>query len=369
MSKKITGKRRCNKLLPCSKCCPGGGGWPTVRYSFSMTTVLGGHVISGGPYTLVPTWTCDGPTGLGTGGSHFCIIHSPLTCCATCGTCHYGLCFFKLPADPATQPCDTYYPLGCGPGGDWPTISTPGSVQGDTGYIIQPAGIEFACGEVLNGPDGTYPLCNGPPKCGQEKQRTQGGFYVTLTTVSGFCDHQIAYDDGSGAVAIGPDATPILSNELDCSTFLCTCRKKDGCSGALYAKFKSLNFLGNVGASPFTDDSYILVEADSPEGVGPCPDDHECTEAELAKLGGDEAVPVVTGRSAGGVLLGRPAPAVPAPVCLYFGPALTGADRNAAKLDHARDWHWCEHPGKPLGAAVCPCQGCGVNCPGYRPDV
>lgn len=30
-----------------------------------------------------------------------------------------------------------------------------------------------------------------------------------------------------------------------------------------------------------------------------------------------------------------------------------------------RDWARCTHPDLPLGDYVCPCAGCGSDCPGY----
>jgi hypothetical protein len=58
---------------------------------------------------------------------------------------------------------------------------------------------------------------------------------------------------------------------------------------------------------------------------------------------------------------------VPLPVCEHLGDPLTGVERESAKLTHAREWRHCEHPGTPLGPAVCRCKGCGPRCPGYKP--
>ncbi len=54
--------------------------------------------------------------------------------------------------------------------------------------------------------------------------------------------------------------------------------------------------------------------------------------------------------------------------CVHRGEPLTGMEREAAGLDHAKDWRRCEHESKPLGDAVCPCQGCGPKCVGYVAD-
>lgn len=70
----------------------------------------------------------------------------------------------------------------------------------------------------------------------------------------------------------------------------------------------------------------------------------------------------------------RPAPPPPAPPapdtepCFYRGRELTGPERMARGLDHAKAWALCDHPKKPLGEAVCPCMGCGPACPGYREE-
>jgi hypothetical protein len=67
---------------------------------------------------------------------------------------------------------------------------------------------------------------------------------------------------------------------------------------------------------------------------------------------------------------GTPAPAdTPAarvaPPCAHLGAPLTGPERAARKLSHARPWRWCLHAGQPLGEAACSCRGCGPKCPGY----
>ena len=55
-----------------------------------------------------------------------------------------------------------------------------------------------------------------------------------------------------------------------------------------------------------------------------------------------------------------------APPCRHRGRELTGPEREAAGLDHARLWLYCDHPAKPLGPTVCGCLGCGAHCPGYE---
>lgn len=57
----------------------------------------------------------------------------------------------------------------------------------------------------------------------------------------------------------------------------------------------------------------------------------------------------------------------PAP-CAHRGAELTGPERQARGLGHARRWTLCLHPAKPLGEAVCSCKGCGPKCSGYSPD-
>lgn len=54
----------------------------------------------------------------------------------------------------------------------------------------------------------------------------------------------------------------------------------------------------------------------------------------------------------------------PAP-CAHLGDELTGRERAARGLDHARRWALCLHDEKPLGEVVCPCRGCNSSCPGY----
>lgn len=61
-----------------------------------------------------------------------------------------------------------------------------------------------------------------------------------------------------------------------------------------------------------------------------------------------------------------PLPVVP---CKFVGDELTAAERTALNLDHRRQWTRCDHPAKPLGKAVCGCQGCGPRCPGYAADA
>jgi hypothetical protein len=70
--------------------------------------------------------------------------------------------------------------------------------------------------------------------------------------------------------------------------------------------------------------------------------------------------------------LAVPPPATPAPrraaACAHRGRELTGAERAAAGLGHARRWSLCLHPEKPLGEHVCGCMkpvGCGPRCPEY----
>ncbi len=64
-----------------------------------------------------------------------------------------------------------------------------------------------------------------------------------------------------------------------------------------------------------------------------------------------------------------PTPVVPPEPCGY-AKLLTGKEREANGLDHARVWNRCCNPKLPLGKQfVCPCQGCGPACSGYRIDV
>jgi len=60
-------------------------------------------------------------------------------------------------------------------------------------------------------------------------------------------------------------------------------------------------------------------------------------------------------------------PVAEPPPCVHRGDELTGRERAARGLDHARHWAFCGHPGRPLGEAACPCHGCGPGCPGYAP--
>jgi hypothetical protein len=55
--------------------------------------------------------------------------------------------------------------------------------------------------------------------------------------------------------------------------------------------------------------------------------------------------------------------------CKLVGRELTGRERAARGLDHARRWALCLHPDRPLGEAVCGCKGCGPGCRGYVPAV
>lgn len=60
----------------------------------------------------------------------------------------------------------------------------------------------------------------------------------------------------------------------------------------------------------------------------------------------------------------------PAPLpCLSLGDELTGEARDAVGLNHARTWHRCLDSEQPLGPFVCPCKGCGPDCPSYHPDL
>lgn len=54
--------------------------------------------------------------------------------------------------------------------------------------------------------------------------------------------------------------------------------------------------------------------------------------------------------------------------CTLLGSELTGTQRDARGLGHAKKWSLCLHPDKPLGEVVCPCRGCGPGCRGYTPD-
>lgn len=73
--------------------------------------------------------------------------------------------------------------------------------------------------------------------------------------------------------------------------------------------------------------------------------------------------------------------------CEYVGDELTAAERRIAGVDHLRRWTRCQHPARAslvgesrrkglavlaslhaTGRPVCPCKGCGVDCPGYVPD-
>lgn len=58
-----------------------------------------------------------------------------------------------------------------------------------------------------------------------------------------------------------------------------------------------------------------------------------------------------------------------APPCEYLGDELSGPERVRLALPHAARWSWCLNPDAPLGAAVCPCRGCGPACRGYSPDT
>lgn len=60
--------------------------------------------------------------------------------------------------------------------------------------------------------------------------------------------------------------------------------------------------------------------------------------------------------------------AVASSPCQFLGPALTGEERQAAKLDHRREWRHCLHVDQPLGPHVCRCRGCNPKCPGYAAE-
>ena len=56
----------------------------------------------------------------------------------------------------------------------------------------------------------------------------------------------------------------------------------------------------------------------------------------------------------------------PSPDCDHRGDDLTGAEREARGLSHAGRWALCMAPGyEREGEAVCPCTGCGPDCPRY----
>jgi hypothetical protein len=61
--------------------------------------------------------------------------------------------------------------------------------------------------------------------------------------------------------------------------------------------------------------------------------------------------------------------AAPAGPCVHRGRELTGPERQAAGLGHARRWTLCLHPDAPLGPHACPCRGCNSSCPGFEPEV
>jgi len=68
---------------------------------------------------------------------------------------------------------------------------------------------------------------------------------------------------------------------------------------------------------------------------------------------------------------GRPAadpPADPPAPCVHQGDDLTGPERQAAGLGHARRWLHCLNPEQPLGPHVCSCKGCGPTCRGYQAE-
>lgn len=64
----------------------------------------------------------------------------------------------------------------------------------------------------------------------------------------------------------------------------------------------------------------------------------------------------------------RPDPTSPAASCVYRGDDLTGVEKVRLSLPPLRSYAPCEHPARPLGAYVCPCQGCGPKCRGYSPE-
>lgn len=55
--------------------------------------------------------------------------------------------------------------------------------------------------------------------------------------------------------------------------------------------------------------------------------------------------------------------------CGFRGESLTPKERDAAGLDHGRDWRHCLHPARPLGPNVCACTGCSPACPGYEAEL
>ena len=65
-------------------------------------------------------------------------------------------------------------------------------------------------------------------------------------------------------------------------------------------------------------------------------------------------------------------PPAPPDECPHLGAELTGPERQAVGLSHAKRWALCTHPDQPLGPYVCPCAGCGPRCkghPSYRPTA
>lgn len=54
--------------------------------------------------------------------------------------------------------------------------------------------------------------------------------------------------------------------------------------------------------------------------------------------------------------------------CARRGRELTGAEREARELSHARNWLFCESPRRVelrLAEVVCRCR-CNARCPGYQ---
>jgi hypothetical protein len=81
-----------------------------------------------------------------------------------------------------------------------------------------------------------------------------------------------------------------------------------------------------------------------------------------------------------------PGPEIEVAPCRHVGRDLTGYEREKAGLGHTKKWTKCDHPNRiglaattsmtgnvwlaqshATGGAVCPCKGCGPNCPGYSP--
>jgi hypothetical protein len=56
---------------------------------------------------------------------------------------------------------------------------------------------------------------------------------------------------------------------------------------------------------------------------------------------------------------GLPLTPLPVAECTFLG-------RRAKVHGSNKDWHFCEHPDRPMGDVVCPCAGCGPKCVGFR---